>query len=1654
MSFSKKLLAVALSLALSVTPLPAYALDGDLNVVGRDQDAVQGASQTTPQGATVLSLGWDDQPTANAPKQSLGQSSLADESWETADFIFDQAEKLLYGCDYTRQFSIAGPVVAGLSEQGEAKLAAGKTDLVVPSTDAEGNMLVGVGKRAFYGKGLTSVQFPTGMLIPYDDTVTHRVTKRGNFVIFDEAFAKNDLTKVDLPTGIIAVLPSAFKNNQLEEVSFGRTIWWIENLAFSNNKITTVNFPVTVDFQMEMHGMPFADNLITSVRIPDFTAVINKFSFAMNPGMEETPDANPRKEVLRQSGYPLGVVHMYCGDLALFDLDRIHHIEKTTESTKSWYQRLVYQPDGGDAAKWNANDFTYDGNTVTGLSESGIAKRAENKDLVIPDRTPDGTTVLHIANSTNTDGGLFGEVVRSEEDPGVITEIIGFDSVQLPNGLQTIGNNAFVNLGLKDVQFPLGLQKIGVAAFRDNQLTAVVLPDTVTELGGGAFATNPKLERIGLSKGLTEIPSGAFGCSDAKHWMENLTSITLHEGITKIGPNAFAGNNFTKIEIPSTVKEIGRFAFSTKNYLKTPCELVLHEGLETVGDYAFRNKIIESVDLPTTVKSIPDNMFLKAYSNDDYTGPSTDPVLVTKVFVSDYAQYTDKVNFPSATDSHIVLYKGDDKWVADDFTYGQYDLPATLHPVGNDADVLSGSVYAVTGFSEQGMAKLEGGMTDLRIPAVDDEGNTICAIADNAFAGKGLTSVTLPEGVKATNEKSAWNAQLTQRGNFFIGANAFKENALTRVDLPEGVLAVGVNAFADNKIAKANFPSTIMVVDDRAFENNELILANFPDATDFPLQLGNEAFKGNQLQSLQLPTDVASLGSNTFANNTGVEDPAGVVLMYVTDLDKVGAAAKSSTVAGGGSTVQDFMAGTVPGQFAAWGIQHFTFDEAGTTVTGLTDVGKAKLKLDQDLEIPDVGPTGEDITVIGPGESMRGTFGVVEDYNTVFWLPTTVKLPARLQEIGNFAFAGKIVGGGSQTGAGEQYGITKIDFPDTLTTIGMSAFQAAPLTEVSIPDSVTSLGQGAFAAADASAVHITKAKLPAGIKVIPAALFNTQHLDNVVIPDGVEEIGRMAFAGNFSTSIAIADTVKTIDANAFMNHQTKELVIPDSVETIGKSAFRFYNTYHDATLESLKLGSGLKSIDEAAFDGSLLKSIELPASLVTLNEKAFGSGNKDTGAKVVLRTNVEDQANATGDYAKVVTNGTGHTVVYDKLANSGWEMDDFTYDEARGSITGWSDAGRVKRLSNHDLVLPDSTPGGKAITIIGESAFRSPDDEVSYDDSKYDYNDKLVIKEGQPMPGRWLQSVVFPKDLVEIEKDAFLYNYLTEVPFSTAPNLTTIGETAFKANRIRSMQLPEKVVNLGDGSFAANYLVDLQLPNTLKVIPQGCFSMNIRLSELNIPTSVTEIGEMAFAGARFEELVIPNSVTKIGRKAFHLHHLSELTIPGSVKNISSEAFEGTFKAQTLTKLTLEEGIETIGNRAFKEGHLTEVALPYSLKEIEGEPFENNDGNQGLIEGKDHVVKLTTENPDHLKFNTVVDPLTGEETTPNNHWVVFKPRLTFDANGGTVKTASITAGDGGTLEGVELPTPTKANADFLGWYTAKTGGTEITADTMLAKNTTV
>ena len=569
-------------------------------------------------------------------------------------------------------------------------------------------------------------------------------------------------------------------------------------------------------------------------------------------------------------------------------------------------------------------------------------------------------------------------------------------------------------------------------------------------------------------------------------------------------------------------------------------------------------------------------------------------------------------------------------WEATDFTYGEWEIGGNekICPSNDTAAYLKTKVWVVTGLSDAGKAKLENNK-DLVIPEKDPAGKKIQGVGKSAFKSMGIKSVKFPENVKTANDTN-WDSNVKERGDFFIGSLAFYGNNLEEVTLPEGVFYVAMSAFARNaNLKKVTFPSTVKLIAKAAFGMCAIESLNFPETTDFPLAIDSQGFFMNKIKSVWLPDKTEKVSTDAFRSNTGVEN--GIVHLYIPKT--------KGNYVDNNSYQKPFVGDAIPAEAWAekpWGTAHFTFD--GTTITGLSESGKIKIQNDTNLVLPDQNAAGEDVTAIGNGAGGVGTFGYKAADDTVY-APDSVKLPAKLESIGNFAFSAVVDTKTSEV----KHGVKAVEFPKTLKTIGNTAFQNAPLTEVSIPDSVTSVGSGAFTNTEKATTHIEKVKLSNGMTAIPAGMFTNQKIKNVEIPEGIKTIGARAFAGNYVETLKISGTVEKIDSYAFWNNQMKELEIPGNVKTIGSCAFQRTQDYIKATINKVVLHEGLESIGKKAFYQTLTsecKSIDLPTTVKVLDATAF-EGN----AKVTLTSLVEDQVNGKGDYAKVVPQGKAHEIV-------------------------------------------------------------------------------------------------------------------------------------------------------------------------------------------------------------------------------------------------------------------------------------------------------------------------------------------------------------------------------------------------------------------------
>lgn len=665
-------------------------------------------------------------------------------------------------------------------------------------------------------------------------------------------------------------------------------------------------------------------------------------------------------------------------------------------------------------------------------------------------------------------------------------------------------------------------------------------------------------------------------------------------------------------------------------------------------------------------------------------------------------------------------------WEATDFTYGEWaiDKNDMLCPSNDSEAYLKTTVWVVTGLSDSGKAKLENNK-DLVIPAKDSDGKKVQGVGKEAFKKMGLTSVQFPENVKTDNDTN-WDSSVKERGDFFIGNLAFQGNNLKEVTLPEGVFYVATNGFSRNpNLKEVTFPSTIKLIGNSAFAACAIEKLNFSENTDFPLAIDNIAFFNNKIKSVWLPDKTEKVTNMAFRSNTGVEN--GIVHLYIPKT--------KGNYVDNNAYQKPFVGDAIPAEAWAekpWGTAHFIFD--GTTITGLSESGKIKIQNDTNLVLPDQNAAGEDVTAIGNGTNGVGTFGYKAADGTVY-APDSVKLPAKLESIGNFAFSAVVDTKTSEV----KHGVKAVVFPETLKTIGNTAFQNAPLTEVSLPDSVTSVGSGAFTNTEKATTHIEKVKLSKGMTAIPAGMFTNQKVKNVEIPEGIKTIGARAFAGNRVETLKISGTVEKIDDYAFWNNQMKELEIPGNVKTIGKYAFQRTQDSIKASIDKVVLHEGLESIGKRAFYQTLTsecKSIDLPTTVKVLDAAAF-EGN----AKVTLISLVEDQVNAKGDYTKVVAKGTAHEIVL---------VHKVTFDAGEGK----ADAETARTDKDGKLAeLPNAVRDG--YTFEGWFTAAEGGDAVTAD---------TVFDKDITVFAHWKKNVVSATPSVKLSTSTYTYNGKVKTP--------------------------------------------------------------------------------------------------------------------------------------------------------------------------------------------------------------------------------------------------------------------------------------------------
>ncbi len=426
-----------------------------------------------------------------------------------------------------------------------------------------------------------------------------------------------------------------------------------------------------------------------------------------------------------------------------------------------------------------------------------------------------------------------------------------------------IGAEAFLNSGLSNILFADGclVREIGDRAFANTKIASITLPNGLREIGSGVFSGTTKLKKIVLpaSFSLEQIRlAGALFAGktieladDSDYRLENgvlydkdykillsvfgsssVTTVSIPETVEKIYDYAFAGSGITSITVPASVKEIGKGAFKDSKLSSIAFE---GDRLSEIAEETFYGTKLVSITLPNSVAKIGSYAFANSFLNAISVGDNVSSI-------GSYAfAYCNKLRSVALSDSVKTI---------DDYAFSECSA-----------------------------------LTEITIPSVREAG-------EGVFVRSGLKSVTFGDdaeslgeytffGLKDLNYVRLSEKMKTIGENMFYGCESLEEVVIG------GVQEIQAYAFAGCEKLSTIDLSEVVIVGELAFYNcNALKRLNLAKAEEIETgafavdngmggateismpvvkEIGNSAFEGVSVTSVNLPASLEKIGFGAFA---------------------------------------------------------------------------------------------------------------------------------------------------------------------------------------------------------------------------------------------------------------------------------------------------------------------------------------------------------------------------------------------------------------------------------------------------------------------------------------------------------------------------------------------------------------------------------------------------------------------------------------------------------------------------------------------------------------------------------------------------------------------------------------------------------------------
>lgn len=871
-------------------------------------------------------------------------------------------------------------------------------------------------------------------------------------------------------------------------------------------------------------------------------------------------------------------------------------------------------------------DFVLQGNSFT--SSDYIYDTTSGGGAVITDYVGTETGVLNVPDSFENEGVTYPVVAigRNAFEEATATEI------NLPETVEKIGIYAFYNCkyltksnlpeGIKviepytyagcksmsEITIPDSVVYIGERAFNLCNASELVIPSSVKSIGANAFYNNYYLTSLTLNEGLEKIGEGAFRNGETPYTYEYIKEysltlpstvkeigerafeysgvsgeVVIPESLTKIPGSMFFGSDFlTSIVMHGGITEIGASAFrECYNLSSAP----LLSGLETVGDYAFCNSGLTSLTIPTTVTSLGKFAFCNT--------------LITAVTVPANIKTVPEHCFFQCYELKNVTLANGVEYIE---TY------AFAHSGPYERFVIPPSVVGINSYAFYCVERIENFVFNATCYESDltyDEDNETGRFSFILNSRKSIQigKLTIGGSVKYVPADLAYNAKIEEvvlPSNIIgIGKSAFDICTIGKaLVIPNSVKAVYEYAFYGLTIPEITLPENLETVEELAFYEieAETLYYNCKNCSFeiYPYDIGIEGiyespFYSDGLKNFVIGENVETLPDFTFCGISGLETVH--IPDNITSLSK-GAFAQSGVK-------------TVTGMSSITKLEDYMFYQSD--ITSL-DVENSKIKR-----------AGKYAFAYSGIETLNSLEGLtqIEDYAFYECLNLTqIDLTNfKVTDIGYFSFANSGLtsfnGGALLESVGDSSfvsctSLANLDLGTKIMLIGNGAFEGCTaLKNLIVPDTVKNISDRAFA----NCTALETVCMSVNVDFIPTECFyNDAALSSFTWDAESKLIGRLAFGNCTSLNEFNFIGIEKLYESSFYNSGVKVVSLGEALDNANAALEKIEASSFQACteLETVSIGGNVSTVSTLAFAGcSNLETALISDNVTEIADDAF-----------------------------------------------------------------------------------------------------------------------------------------------------------------------------------------------------------------------------------------------------------------------------------------------------------------------------------------------------------------------------------------------------------------------------------------------------------------